>query len=83
MTKEQIKLIEYLKSVGFGYAIFAENVTKQGFCSEKQFLTLKKMQKSIADRRLDYQLNQDKRKSRSGYEPCISDEEAMSFGEYF
>lgn len=39
----QIILMERAKLLGFGYKIFAENIDKQGFCSNKQELSLSRM----------------------------------------
>ena len=40
LTEQQVELIEYLISKGFGWAKFAKNIEKQGWCSEKQHATL-------------------------------------------
>lgn len=84
MSEEQILMINFFKIVGFGYKKFAENIEKQGWCSEKQWLALQKMRKELSERQLKYSISRDKNKGRSsdfcGY---ISDEEAMSFREYF
>jgi hypothetical protein len=44
LTLHQCYLIEECKKIGFGYALFAASVEKQGFCSGKQEAALSNMQ---------------------------------------
>ena len=84
MSDEQKLMINYFKTIGFGYKKFAENIEKQGWCSENQWLALQKMRKELSERQLKYSINREKNKGRSSdYGGDISEEEAMSFGEYF
>jgi hypothetical protein len=48
---EQLRLITYLKSVGYGYAKFAESVEKYGRCTERQETAMRKMVRDITERR--------------------------------
>lgn len=43
LTGAQERLIAKAKAAGFGYALFAASVKRQGWCSEKQEQTLRKM----------------------------------------
>lgn len=42
LTNAQERLIAKAKAAGFGYALFAASVERQGWCSEKQEQTLRK-----------------------------------------
>jgi hypothetical protein len=43
LTDAQKRLIAKAKAAGFGYALFAASVERQGWCSKKQAQTLRKM----------------------------------------
>ena len=43
LTDAQKRLIAKAKAAGFGYALFAASVERQGWCSKKQEQTLRKM----------------------------------------
>lgn len=42
LTDAQKRLIAKAKAAGFGYALFAASVERQGWCSKKQEQTLRK-----------------------------------------
>ena len=43
LTDAQKRLIAKAKAAGFGHALFAASVERQGWCSKKQAQTLRKM----------------------------------------
>lgn len=43
LTDAQKRLIAKAKAAGFGYALFAASVERQGWCSKKQEQTLRKI----------------------------------------
>jgi hypothetical protein len=47
LTEQQVGLVEYLISKGFGWAKFAKNIESQGWCSEKQHATLCSMSNRV------------------------------------
>jgi len=82
-SAKQSELIRRVKTFGFGYAIFATNVERQGFCSARQEGTLRKMEGTYA-----YRQNNWKPSTRAGrlpnqYKHNISDAEAMQSGDCF
>lgn len=47
ISPEAARLIAYLKSVGFGWAKFAESVERSGRCSPRQLETLRSMEQRV------------------------------------
>ena len=47
LSEKEMRLIAYLKSVGYGYAKFAASVEASGKCSEKQLATMENMLQKI------------------------------------
>ena len=79
LTDAQKRLIAKAKAAGFGYALFAASVERQGWCSKKQEQTLRKMLGQYV-----YRSNNWKGKSsRPRYSTGISDGEAMRSGDFF
>ena len=79
LTDAQKRLIAKAKAAGFGYTLFAASVERQGWCSEKQEQTLRKMLAAYV-----YRSNNWKGKSsRPRYSTGISDGEAMRSGDFF
>ncbi len=77
LTNAQERLIAKAKAAGFGYALFAASVERQGWCSEKQEQTLRKMLGQNV-----YRSNNWKGRSRwPRYATGISDGEAMRSGD--
>jgi len=56
ITKEQLVIIDYLISIGYGWGMFAQSVKNSGNCSEKQWKTLISMKMKIQN----HQRNQNK-----------------------
>ena len=79
LTDAQKRLIAKAKAAGFGYALFAASVERQGWCSKKQEQTLRKM----LDQNVYRSNNWKGRSSRPRYSTGISDGEAMRSGDFF
>lgn len=79
MTETQQKLIERALAAGYGYALFASSVKKQGWCSAKQEIALRKMLDAYEYRKNNWRGWPDKRRGSVS----ISDGEAMRSGDFF
>ena len=79
LTDAQKRLIAKTKAAGFGYALFAASVERQGWCSEKQEQTLRKMLAAYEFRKNNWR----GKSRRSRYSTGISDGEAMRSGDFF
>lgn len=87
-TSEQVQLIEYLKSQGYGWAKFAKSIESQGKCSDRQYQTMLSMKSKIKHTQKKIQEWNRKPKRYDTYGHGLgglgcSDSEAMSSGEYF
>ncbi len=82
LTDRQQHLIKQAKELGFGYSIFAANIDRQGFCSQKQEDSLSNMVSAGDYRKNNWKPNC-KGSNQQGYTPDISDCEAMRSGDYF
>lgn len=51
LTEQQARLIEKCIAVGFGTALFALSVKRQGSCTEKQFKTMENLLSAAEYRR--------------------------------
>lgn len=84
LTENQLDLIAKVKSLGYGYQSFAISVESQGWCSEKQEDTLRKLLATGIYRKNNWRSSYGSPIKKSlAYKHDISDCEAMSFGEYF
>ena len=79
LTDAQKRLIAKAKAAGFGYALFAASVERQGWCSEKQEQTLRKMLAAYEFRKNNWR----GKSTRPRYSTGISDGEAMRSGDFF
>ena len=82
LTDWQTRLIEKAKKLGYGYAVFAANVERQGWCSPKQAQALSDMVSAGEYRKNNWKPPSGKRRPM-GYKHDISDSEAMQSGDYF
>jgi len=86
ITEEQQTIIDFLKRTGYGYGRFATSVMRQGWVSDRQMQTMKRMKAEIECNRAKIASRRKSRKSYgsdwSGGVGC-SDSEAMSLGEFF
>ena len=82
LSDRQMQLIKQAKALGYGYSIFAGNIERQGFCSEKQEAALGNMVSVGEYRKNNWKPSCGGRKPRS-YKHYISDCEAMQSGDYF
>jgi hypothetical protein len=92
LTDKQILLISDVMFFGFGYKIFAENVKKQGWCSQKQEAALVNMLEKATQRSSKWggtvKNYRSKRYLSSGEvfpagNMCgLSYDDAMSYGDY-
>ena len=78
-TNAQERLIAKAKAAGFGYALFAASVERQGWCSKKQEQTLRDMLAAYEFRKNNWK----GRSRRPRYSTGISDGEAMRSGDFF
>ena len=79
LTDAQKQLIAKAKAAGFGYTLFAASVERQGWCSEKQEQTLRKMLATYEFRKNNWRGRLDLPRYSTG----ISDGEAMRSGDFF
>ena len=79
LTSAQERLIAKAKAAGFGYALFAASVERQGWCSEKQEQTLRDILGAYEFRKNNWK----GRSRRPRYSTGISDGEAMRSGDFF
>ena len=77
-TERQQQLIDKATALGRGYAIFASNVIRQGWCSPKQEQALADMISAG-----EYRKNNWRGRPSRSYKHDISDTEAMQSGDYF
>jgi hypothetical protein len=82
LSDRQMHLIKQAKALGFGYSIFASNIERQGFCSQKQEAALDNMVSAGEYRKNNWKSSCSGRKLL-GYKHDISDCEAMQSGDYF
>ena len=78
-TDTQKQLIAKAKDAGFGYTLFAASVERQGWCSEKQEETLRKILAAYEFRKNNWS----GKSRRPRYSTGISDGEAMRSGDFF
>ena len=79
LTDAQKHLIAKAKAAGFGYALFAASVERQGWCSKKQEQTLRNMLATYEFRKNNWL----GKYRRPRYSTGISDGEAMRSGDFF
>ena len=79
LTDAQKQLIAKAKAAGLGYTLFAASVERQGWCSEKQEQTLRKMLATYEFRKNNWRGRLDLPRYSTG----ISDGEAMRSGDFF
>ena len=82
LSDRQMHLIKQAKALGFGYSIFASNIERQGFCSQKQEAALANMVSAGEYRKNKWKPSCGRRKP-IGYKHDISDCEAMQSVDYF
>ena len=78
-TVAQKQMIAKAKTAGFGYALFAASVERQGWCSKKQEQNLRKMLDAYEFRKNNWR----GKSRRPRYSTGISDGEAMRSGDFF
>lgn len=76
-TERQQRLINTCLKTGYGWAKYARSVQNQGWCTPKQEETLVSMHQRITRGPVR------SRRHDAAYDCDISDNEAMSLGEYF
>ena len=79
-TEKDEYILEQLRKAGYGWQKYAESVGSQEFITDKQRITLRNMLHKLRSQQASVE-----RYSRRNceYDDDISDNEAMSFGEYF
>ena len=81
-TDHQTYLIKKATELGYGYAVFAFNVKKQGWCSPAQESALQNMVSAGEYRKNNWNLANGKRRPPQ-YKHDISDCAAMESGDFF
>lgn len=82
LSQQQQRLVSKALSLGFGYASFASNVQKQGFCTTAQEQALRRMIAAGEFRKNNWKTPMGRIRPLA-YKHTISDSEAMQSGDFF
>lgn len=81
-TEQDHYILKELKKAGYGWQKFSESVISQGWISDKQRVTIRDMLRKLRSQQCDAQYRRSRYVGGCGSDD-ISDNEAMSLGEYF